>query len=96
MDWWRKVAFPVRRVWCAFSTRVKARKNGGGLLKLHDDIQTCGYEDVRIMWEMLRKSEPEVLSPQAKRKHRWFRKNFSCSNQNAAEAASPFSTNQTQ
>ncbi|EPS74000.1 hypothetical protein M569_00759, partial [Genlisea aurea] len=60
MDWWRKVALPVKKVWCAVSTRCyKARKNGAGLLKLHNDIETCGYEDVQIMWEMLiRRSEP--------------------------------------
>ncbi|KAH7516660.1 hypothetical protein FEM48_Zijuj10G0158600 [Ziziphus jujuba var. spinosa] len=31
----------------------------GGLLKLRDDVQTCGYEDVQVMWEMLRRSETE-------------------------------------
>ena len=34
---------------------------GRGLLKLEDDVQTCGYEDVRVMWEMLRRSETEVV-----------------------------------
>ncbi|CAA0816504.1 Unknown protein [Striga hermonthica] len=59
--WWHKVVFPVRRVWCAVSARVKPRKNGAGLLKLHDDIQTCGYEDVQIMWEMLSRTESKVV-----------------------------------
>ncbi|KAL6584601.1 hypothetical protein OROMI_003890 [Orobanche minor] len=78
MEWWHKVVFPVRRVWCAVSGRVKSRKNvheiflaiflGAGLLKLHDDIQTCGYEDVRIMWEMLRMES----STHTKRKNRTF------------------------
>ncbi|GJV34089.1 hypothetical protein Tco_1394489, partial [Tanacetum coccineum] len=34
----------------------------GGLLKLHDDIQTCGYEDVQVMWEMLHRTESELTS----------------------------------
>ncbi|KAL7152649.1 hypothetical protein ABFS83_04G112600 [Erythranthe nasuta] len=80
MEWWRKIVFPVRRAWFAVSARVKARKNGGGLLKLHDDIQTCGYEDVQIMWEMLRRTETEVVPRQTKSKHRWFFKNLTWTN----------------
>ncbi|KAK6123800.1 hypothetical protein DH2020_042454 [Rehmannia glutinosa] len=80
MEWWHKVVFPVRRVWCAVSARVKARKNGAGLLKLHDDIQTCGYEDVQIMWEMLRRTESEVISNHTKRKNRRFWRNRAWSN----------------
>ncbi|KAL7114354.1 hypothetical protein ACP275_04G116000 [Erythranthe tilingii] len=80
MEWWRKIVFPVRRAWFAVSARVKARKNGAGLLKLHDDIQTCGYEDVQIMWEMLRRTETEVVPRQTKSKHRWFLKNLTWTN----------------
>ncbi|OVA00914.1 hypothetical protein BVC80_9081g79 [Macleaya cordata] len=70
MDLWQKMIFPVRRVWIAVAARVKARKNGGGLLKLHNDVQTCGYQDVQVMWEMLRRSESELMAPTpTKRKH---------------------------
>lgn len=24
-----------------------------GALSLHQDVQTCGYEDVQVMWDML-------------------------------------------
>ncbi|GAA0167094.1 hypothetical protein Leryth_006051 [Lithospermum erythrorhizon] len=70
MEWWEKMAFPVRRVWISVSSKVKARKNGAGLLKLRDDIQTCGYEDVQVMWEMLRGTESESKSPRSKQKQR--------------------------
>ncbi|EXC14087.1 hypothetical protein L484_004412 [Morus notabilis] len=33
---------------------------GAGLLKLHDDVQMCGYQDVQVMWEMLQRSESEL------------------------------------
>jgi len=90
MDWWHKIVFPVRRVWVAVAARVKARKNGGGLLKLRDDIQTCGYEDVQVMWEMLSKSDSEITP---KRKHRPLWRVFVWSNHSsAAAAASSFST----
>ncbi|KAL6996784.1 hypothetical protein U1Q18_006912 [Sarracenia purpurea var. burkii] len=95
MDLWHKMIFPVRRVWVAVASRVKSRKNGGGLLKLRDDIQTCGYEDVQVMWEMLKRSD-SAKHPQ-KRKHRPFRRVFVWSNHNtaaSAAASSPFSTTQ--
>ncbi|KAG9456328.1 hypothetical protein H6P81_000836 [Aristolochia fimbriata] len=72
MDWWHKMFFPMRRAWFAVASRLRVRKNGRGLLKLHDDVQTCGYEDVQVMWEMLRRSETE-LSQTAKRKRPFWR-----------------------
>ncbi|WCJ40313.1 hypothetical protein M5689_021236 [Euphorbia peplus] len=76
--------FPVRRVWFSVSSRLKPRKNGVGLLKLHNDVQTCGYEDVQVMWEMLRRSgsDPQIANP-PKRKQRPFWRVFVWSNQNA-------------
>ncbi|KAJ0804297.1 hypothetical protein HanPI659440_Chr02g0036411 [Helianthus annuus] len=62
MNWLQKMVFPVRRIWLAVTARVKSRNNGGGLLKLHDDIETCGYEDVQVMWQMLHKTELELSS----------------------------------
>lgn len=59
---------------------------GAGLLKLHDDIQTCGYEDVQIMWEMLKKTESEVMSNHSKRK-RWFLRNLPWSSHGGAAPA---------
>uniref|UniRef100_A0ACD5V4W0 Uncharacterized protein n=1 Tax=Avena sativa TaxID=4498 RepID=A0ACD5V4W0_AVESA len=56
MTWWRKkVVLPARRVLAAVSTRVRAHKtgSGGSILKLHEDVQTCGYKDVQVMFEML-------------------------------------------
>ncbi|CAN1223930.1 hypothetical protein LINPERPRIM_LOCUS2181 [Linum perenne] len=29
---------------------------------LHNDVQTCGYEDVQVMWEMLQRSEMEMIT----------------------------------
>nr|XP_004487210.1 uncharacterized protein LOC101489986 [Cicer arietinum] len=57
---WQTMIFPVRRLCLAISTRINHRKNGAGLLKLQDDVQTCEYEDVQVMWEMLHKNETQV------------------------------------
>ncbi|KAK3029352.1 hypothetical protein RJ639_037875 [Escallonia herrerae] len=91
MDLWHKMVFPVRRVWVAVAARVKARKNGAALLKLRDDIQTCGYEDVQVMWEMLRRTESELITHRPKRKTRPFWRIFVWHRHNAA---SSFSLNQ--
>jgi len=66
MAWWRKkVVSPARRAWAAVSTRVRIRArntgSGGSILKLHEDVQTCGYKDVQVMFEILT-SELEVAS----------------------------------
>uniref|UniRef100_A0A0E0PDP0 Uncharacterized protein n=1 Tax=Oryza rufipogon TaxID=4529 RepID=A0A0E0PDP0_ORYRU len=71
MAWWRKkVVFPVRRAWAAVSTRVRARKpgSGGSILKLHEDVQTCGYKDVQVMFEILKSELEESRAPTKQRK----------------------------
>ncbi|MQL88141.1 hypothetical protein Taro_020695 [Colocasia esculenta] len=72
MDWWEKVVFPVKRAWVAVSSRVKTTptsKSGRGILKLHEDVQTCEYQDVQVMWEMLRTEMEEELSAAASSHH---------------------------
>ncbi|KAF4394701.1 hypothetical protein CsatB_019232 [Cannabis sativa] len=89
MDFWNKMVFPVRRVFLAITSRLKPQKSGVGLLKLHDDVQMCGYEDVQVMWEILQRTESEMLGSnnnnlndhQPKRKHRLFPRVFVWSNQ---------------
>ncbi|XP_062193006.1 uncharacterized protein LOC133896422 [Phragmites australis] len=63
VEWWRrKVASRARRAWAAVSARLRARKTGsGGILKLHADVQTCGYKDVQVMFDMIT-SELEAAS----------------------------------
>nr|KYP50423.1 hypothetical protein KK1_027788 [Cajanus cajan] len=81
MDICRHIIFPVRRVWLSLSARLKSRKNGAGLLKLQDDVQTCGYQDVQVMWEMLQRTEGEVvLENHPKRKQLPFWRIFVWSN----------------
>ncbi|KAK4374683.1 hypothetical protein RND71_005360 [Anisodus tanguticus] len=67
-DLLQKMVSPVRRVWVAVSGRAKPRKNGAGLLNLQGDIQSCGYEDVQVMWEMLAGTESELTSRHIKHK----------------------------
>ncbi|WOK95016.1 hypothetical protein Cni_G03721 [Canna indica] len=71
MAWWnKKVVFPVKRAWVTVAAKVKARKQGDGILKLHEDVQMCGYEDVQVLWEMVRQSEMEVSQQQQQQQQR--------------------------
>jgi hypothetical protein len=36
-------------------------------VKLHDDIQTCAYEDVQVMWEMVTDRLARQPSPKGAR-----------------------------
>ncbi|KGN58642.1 uncharacterized protein LOC101215661 [Cucumis sativus] len=84
MGFWHQMIFPVRRVWLAVYGRLKARRNDEGLLKLHDDVETCGYQDVKVMWEILRRSEAELINHhQMRRKHKPFWKALVWSNHNS-------------
>ncbi|BAF23250.1 uncharacterized protein [Oryza sativa Japonica Group] len=79
MEGWRKkVAFRARRAWAALvSGRLRARKQGSrGLLKLHEDVQTCDYKDVQVMFEMLTseleaQKQQQQLLPPSPRKPAW-------------------------
>ncbi|GJN26171.1 hypothetical protein PR202_gb14081 [Eleusine coracana subsp. coracana] len=61
------------KIVCCFYTDGR-----GVLVKLHDDIQTCAYEDVQVMWEMLQRSETDRLarepSPKGARALVWLRR----------------------
>uniref|UniRef100_A0ACD5UVJ5 Uncharacterized protein n=1 Tax=Avena sativa TaxID=4498 RepID=A0ACD5UVJ5_AVESA len=79
-EWWRKaVVVPVRRAWVVVAARLRRKKHDdrGLLVKLHEDIQTCAYQDVQVMWEMLQRSETEKMAgapptPKAARALVWF------------------------
>uniref|UniRef100_A0A2P2JDE8 Uncharacterized protein LOC105630867 n=1 Tax=Rhizophora mucronata TaxID=61149 RepID=A0A2P2JDE8_RHIMU len=54
-EWWDNMLHPARRVWHGVALRLGIRKPG--LLKLRHDVRACAYEDVQIMWDMLRQNE---------------------------------------
>ncbi|KAL8099114.1 hypothetical protein AgCh_031700 [Apium graveolens] len=82
----KKMVCPVRKLLSAIATRVKSRKHGASILKLHDDIQTCGYQDIQVMWEMIR-SESELNSQSSKQKQKSFWRFFIWQNQDRAHTS---------
>ncbi|KAI5010455.1 hypothetical protein ZWY2020_012592 [Hordeum vulgare] len=78
-EWWQKaVAVPVRRAWvvvaAAAAARLRRKKHdgrGGALVKLHDDVQTCAYEDVQVMGDA---TAPETEKMMAGRRRQGLRR----------------------
>ncbi|KAG6608437.1 hypothetical protein SDJN03_01779, partial [Cucurbita argyrosperma subsp. sororia] len=67
MEWWIKVASPLRRFTSRVASRLGYRKRG--LLKLGRDVKACEYEDVHVMWEMLKRNETEAVGiPEGRRR----------------------------
>ncbi|KAK6130815.1 hypothetical protein DH2020_035438 [Rehmannia glutinosa] len=58
MECWDKMMTPMRKVWTKVSKRIGLRKTG--IVKLKQDVRTCEYEDVHILWDMLKRKETHM------------------------------------
>ncbi|CAN6296070.1 unnamed protein product [Urochloa humidicola] len=67
--WWDRVVLPVRRAWLGVASRFGVRQTG--LWRLRQEVSTCEYEDVHVMWEML--SRTTAAPAPAPRRHSRFR-----------------------
>ncbi|MCD7448432.1 hypothetical protein HAX54_041923 [Datura stramonium] len=72
MELWEKMMNPMRKAWNRVSTRIRIRKTGH--VKLHRDVRKCEYEDVHILWDMLKKNETRdaTKSPSRRKKVRFW------------------------
>ncbi|CAN6243259.1 unnamed protein product [Urochloa humidicola] len=75
MAWWRaRVVAPVRRAWLAVVAGRLWRRNKGraaeraGIVDLHRDVETCGYHDVQVMWDMLGLEATASTAPERRRR----------------------------
>lgn len=55
MEWWGTMTLNARRVWNGVAVRIGFRKRG--IMKLKSDVRACKYDDVRVMWDLLKKNE---------------------------------------
>ncbi|XP_006649595.1 uncharacterized protein LOC102712511 [Oryza brachyantha] len=72
--WWDRVVLPVRRVWLGVAARFGVRQTG--LWRLRQEVSTCEYEDVHVMWEMLSRTSTAAAgmgAPPPARRHSRFR-----------------------
>ncbi|KAJ7201758.1 hypothetical protein O6H91_13G079800 [Diphasiastrum complanatum] len=51
----RKVVGPLKKAWGNLRIRIRKRRPEFPP-KLYNDVQACGYEDVRVMWSILHHS----------------------------------------
>ncbi|KNA23765.1 hypothetical protein SOVF_022290 [Spinacia oleracea] len=51
----KRIVLPVKKLCRRLAARLGFQKRG--ILILSQEVKACEYEDVRIMWEMLKKSE---------------------------------------
>ncbi|KAG0470702.1 hypothetical protein HPP92_016817 [Vanilla planifolia] len=56
MKWWRRM---VRKPSVPTVAKETTKNEGDGILKLHEDVQTCEYGDILVMWEMLQSAQYE-------------------------------------
>ncbi|KAK9669623.1 hypothetical protein RND81_13G144500 [Saponaria officinalis] len=55
--WLKKtIILPLRRLCLLLTSRLRYRKKGS-ILMLSTEVEACEYEDVQIMWEMLKKTD---------------------------------------
>ncbi|XP_042015459.1 uncharacterized protein LOC121763503 [Salvia splendens] len=69
MNCWAKIAIPMRKVWVGVSRRFGFRKTG--LIKLDKDVRTCEYEDIHILWDLLKRNEADLARSRKSRSWRF-------------------------
>ncbi|CAM6032755.1 unnamed protein product [Sphagnum compactum] len=66
-EWLRKVTTPFKRMWGAVHSvvllRLHPHKRGQGIGKLYNEVRSCHYDDVHVMWSMLQQSRYPLGSP---------------------------------
>uniref|UniRef100_A0A7N0V935 Uncharacterized protein n=1 Tax=Kalanchoe fedtschenkoi TaxID=63787 RepID=A0A7N0V935_KALFE len=56
MGWLRAVFSPLRKLWMRCQHSV--HKKGSGIYILYEDVKSCPYEDVQVLWSILVESQP--------------------------------------
>ncbi|XP_020676767.1 uncharacterized protein LOC110095525 [Dendrobium catenatum] len=71
MEWWDRMVFPMKQAWIRVALRFRVRKTG--LWKLRQEVSTCEYEDVHVMWEILQRTDMEISTLSRRRRSgaRW-------------------------
>ncbi|KAF5193370.1 hypothetical protein FRX31_017044 [Thalictrum thalictroides] len=55
----------LRRFWVAFARSLGIHHTG--LQKLTDEVKTCEYDDVHIMWKLLKKTQIDMAESPTKK-----------------------------
>ncbi|CAK9251514.1 unnamed protein product [Sphagnum jensenii] len=67
MGWLRTMTSPFSRMWSAIQDIALFRvlhhpKRGRGVGKLYNDVCSCQYDDIHVMWSMLEHSTGDAFA----------------------------------
>ncbi|KFK39533.1 hypothetical protein AALP_AA3G256600 [Arabis alpina] len=60
MGWLHSFFSPLKKLWFRVNS---AQKKGRGIYILYEDVKSCPYEDVHVLWSILVESHPHTLQP---------------------------------
>ncbi|OAY84348.1 hypothetical protein ACMD2_27271 [Ananas comosus] len=55
MGWLRSLVAPLKKLWFRIHSAHKKKR---GIYILYEDVKSCQYEDVHILWSILVESHP--------------------------------------
>ncbi|KAF7848184.1 hypothetical protein BT93_L2211 [Corymbia citriodora subsp. variegata] len=62
MRWYQSLLTPLKKLWSRLHSATKKRRRG--IYILYDDVKSCPYEDVHVLWSILVESHPTLPSEQ--------------------------------
>ncbi|KAK8962052.1 hypothetical protein KSP40_PGU006607 [Platanthera guangdongensis] len=67
MGWFQTLLSPFKKLWIRLHSPQNNRR---GIYILYEDVQSCQYEDVHVLWSILVESHPDALQlpPSLKKK----------------------------
>ncbi|AES62651.1 hypothetical protein MtrunA17_Chr1g0205521 [Medicago truncatula] len=58
MGWLQSLFSPLKKIWLKLNSTQKKRR---GLYILYEDVKSCPYEDVHVLWSILVESHSPSL-----------------------------------
>uniref|UniRef100_A0A804JR46 Uncharacterized protein n=2 Tax=Musa acuminata subsp. malaccensis TaxID=214687 RepID=A0A804JR46_MUSAM len=62
MGWLRSLFSPLKKLWIRLHS---ARRKRRGIYILYEDVKSCPYEDVQILWSIVAESRPPASAAAA-------------------------------
>ncbi|KAE9612812.1 hypothetical protein Lalb_Chr05g0210971 [Lupinus albus] len=59
MGWLQSLLSPLNKLWLRLHSTHKKRR---GIYILYEDVKSCPYEDVHVLWSILVESHPPSLT----------------------------------
>ncbi|KAK4856807.1 hypothetical protein QYF36_021492 [Acer negundo] len=60
MGWLQSLFSPLKKLWFRLNSTQKKRR---GIYILYEDVKSCPYEDVHVLWSILVESHPPPAPP---------------------------------